>query len=156
MRQLVYVYFCLAFFGLGFSVKTLAAGPTAGVTLAPAQVLPVDDKSAKVYFLEPKDGATVPRKFKAKFGVRNLKIAMAGQDVDNKTSGHHHLLIDQGAIAEGTVIPTDAQHLHYGKGQAEAEVELTPGVHTLTLQFADGAHRSYGKERSQTIKVTVK
>ncbi len=56
----------------------------------------------------------------------------------------------------GEVIPADDKHLHFGKGQSEAEVKLTPGPHTLTLQFADGAHRSYGPELSKTIKITVK
>ena len=37
----------------------------------------------------------------------------------------------------------------------EAEVELSPGEHTLTMQFADLAHRSYGEQLAATIKVTV-
>ena len=42
-------------------------------------------------------------------------------------SGHHHLL-----------------------------VILPPGLHKLTVQFGDGAHRSYGPAMSQTITVMVK
>jgi hypothetical protein len=30
--------------------------------------------------------------------------------------------------------------MHYGKAQTEAELTLTPGVHTLCLQAADGSH----------------
>ncbi|MBP6707250.1 MAG: DUF4399 domain-containing protein, partial [Achromobacter sp.] len=40
--------------------------------------------------------------------------------------------------------------------QTETELKLAPGKHTLTMQFADGAHRSYGPDLSSTISVTVK
>ena len=53
-------------------------------------------------------------------------------------------------------MPTDDTHIHFGKGQTETELKLAPGKHTLTMQFADGAHRSYGPDLSSTISVTVK
>jgi hypothetical protein len=59
------------------------------------------------------------------------------------------------AMPEGQAIPADDMHLHFGKGQTETEVTLKPGEHKLTLQFADGAHRSYGPKMSKTIKITV-
>lgn len=113
-------------------------------------------KTGKVYFITPKNGQTVPTQFKVKFGLKGMKVRPAGEDVNEKTSGHHHLIIDSGAIPEGEVIPSDATHLHFGKGQTETEVTLTPGKHKLTMQFADGAHRSYGEKMSATIEVTVK
>jgi hypothetical protein len=112
------------------------------------------DKS--VHFLTPKDGATVPAKFKATFAVKGMKVVPAGKDVEDQTAGHFHVLIDEGATPAGVVIPADKTHLHYGKGQKNAELELTPGTHKLTLQFADGLHKSYGPELAQTITVTVK
>ena len=54
------------------------------------------------------------------------------------------------------VIPADDKHLHFGKGQTETMVKLPPGKHTLMLQFADGAHKSYGPGMSAKIEVTVK
>lgn len=108
----------------------------------------------RVYFVSPQDGATVTSPFKARFGLDGMKIAPAG-DMSPGT-GHHHLIIDGQPVAAGTVVPKDDGHLHFGKGQIEAEVTLPPGDHTLTLQFADGAHGSYGPGMSQTIKVHVK
>jgi len=35
-------------------------------------------------------------------------------------------------------------------------VTLPAGEHVLTLQFADGIHRSYGSRLATTIKVKVK
>ena len=110
----------------------------------------------EVSFLFPKDGAEVTSPFKVKFAEKGMKITPAGQDVDDKTKGHFHLLLDTSAATEGEVIPADSTHLHYGKGQTEGEITLTPGKHTLTLQFADGLHRGYGADLTKTISVTAK
>jgi hypothetical protein len=53
------------------------------------------------------------------------------------------------------VIPTDDTHRHFGKGDTEAVLDLPPGNYKLTLQFADGLHRSYGKDLSATINIKV-
>lgn len=107
-----------------------------------------------VAITEPADGATVSSPFKVKFAVSGMEVKPAG-DMAPKT-GHNHLLINAGSVAAGQVIPMDETHLHFGKGQTEAEVKLAPGTYMLTSQFANGAHQSYGPEMSQTIKVTVK
>lgn len=107
-----------------------------------------------VFFVEPKNGATVEQEFKVVMGVRGMEIKPAG-DTTEKT-GHHHLLIDASPVKKGDVIPADEHHVHFGKGQTETMVKLAPGKHRLQLQFADGAHRSYGPAMSKTISVTVK
>jgi hypothetical protein len=84
-----------------------------------------------------------------------LKLDTAGAIVAG--TGHHHLLIDAGdSIPAGQVVPKDSTHLHFGKAQASTEVKLAPGKHVLTLQFADGIHRSYGSQLAATVAVTVK
>ncbi len=112
-------------------------------------------KKAKVFFVEPKDGATVTSPLKVKMGVEGLRIRPAGEAVDDITSGHHHLIIDGKPLAAGQPIPMDDQHMHFGKGQTETTVSLSPGKHTLILQFADGAHRSFGPKLMQKIEITV-
>lgn len=119
---------------------------------APAATVPVEPG---VQFAQLKDGAQIGPETKVSFKLNGKAIRPAGEAVDEKTSGHHHLIIDGAAIAEGTVVPMDERHLHFGKGQTSTMVKLTPGEHTLTLQFADGAHRSYGPNWSKTIKVKV-
>ena len=108
-----------------------------------------------VRFVALKDGAKVGTELKVNFAVTGKTVRPAGEDPEDKATGHHHVIIDGQAMAAGTVIPMDATHKHYGKGQTEATLQLTPGEHTLTLQFADGAHRSYGPEWSQTVRVVV-
>lgn len=109
--------------------------------------------SGKVFFVEPKDGAEVTSPVKVRFGLEGMEIGPLGDM--KKGLGHHHLIIDGKPIAKGQAVPADDKHIHFGKGQKETEVALTPGEHTLTMQFADGAHLSYGPEMSSTIKVKV-
>ena len=117
--------------------------------------LPSVPAGAKVFFKNLKNGETVKSPFKVEMGVKNIKVDSAGNIVAGE--GHHHILMDAGdSVAAGQVIPKDAQHIHYGKGQTSATISLPPGKHRLTLQLADGIHRSYGSRLSATIEVTVK
>jgi hypothetical protein len=93
---------------------------------------------AQVYFVDVKDGDTIPTKATVHFGLRGMGVAPAGSDRAN--AGHHHLLIDTDLPPLDKPIPNDFNHLHYGAGQTEAEVTLTPGEHTLQLLFADKDH----------------
>jgi Domain of unknown function (DUF4399) len=107
-----------------------------------------------VWFAEPADGAVVPQTFKVKFGVKGMEVDPAGEQKTGK--GHHHLLVNTASVEPGNIIPFDEKHIHFGKGQTEAEVKLPPGQYRLTMQFADGLHLSYGKPMSASINVTVK
>lgn len=107
----------------------------------------------RTFFEAPADNAEVTSPFKVKFGLEGMKIAPLG-DMTDKT-GHHHLIIDGVAVTPGTSVPFDEKHMHFGKGQTEVELSLPPGKHTLTLQFGNGAHQSYGPGMSKTISVTV-
>ena len=107
-----------------------------------------------VSFVEPADGATVSSPFKVKFAVNGMEVKPAGDMAAN--TGHHHLIINGEPIKAGESVPFDAAHLHLGKGQTETEVTLPPGQYRLTMQFANGAHQSYGAALSKTIKITVK
>ena len=120
--------------------------------------LPAIPDGAKVFFKNVKDGETVASPLKLEFGVEGMTVApkAPGSEIA-EGSGHHHLLIDAGdSIEAGTVIPDDSTHIHYGGAQTEATIELTPGKHTLTLQFGDAIHRSYGAALANTITVEVK
>ena len=128
-------------------------GPQAAETIE-IEVVPSQGER-RVSFAEPKDGAKVTSPVKVKFAVEGMKIRPAGQAANERISGHHHLFIDAKPVAVGTFIPRDDRHIHYGGGETEVEVELPKGEHTLTAQFGDGAHMSYGPSMSATIKVTV-
>jgi len=107
---------------------------------------------AKLYFISPKDGDTVPRTFTVRFGLSGMGVAPAGT-VAAKT-GHHHLLVDTELPAMGLPIPNDAKHLHFGGGQTEAEITLEPGQHTLQLLLGDHSHIPH-REPVVSEKITV-
>jgi len=125
-----------------------------GVALATASLLALPAAAAGVSFVSPTDGDTVGSEFMVQMAVDGMEVRPAGEVVEG--TGHHHLIVDGGALAAGMPVPSDATHLHFGKGQSETTLKLPPGDHTLTLQFADGQHRSYGPGMSQTITVHVK
>jgi hypothetical protein len=93
---------------------------------------------AKVYIVSPANGSYVPRELTVRFGLVNMGVAPAG--VDRPNSGHHHLLIDAPLPPFDQPIPSDENHLHFGAGQTEATITLTPGKHTLQLLLGDARH----------------
>lgn len=106
------------------------AKPSGGPTPSPP--------GAVVYFVDVKDGATLPAKTTIHFGLRGMDLAPAATDRPN--SGHHHLLIDADLPPLNEPIPNDFNHLHFGNGQSEAEISLAPGEHTLQLLLGDQHH----------------
>jgi len=106
-----------------------------------------------VSFAEPHDGAVVHGEFKVEMKVEGMDVQAAGKAVSG--TGHHHLIIDGDCITQGAAVPKDETHKHFGKGQTETMLTLAPGKHSLTLQFANGLHQSYGPDWCKTIHVTV-
>jgi len=124
-------------------------------TIATAAGTTAIDDNAMVYFIWPKDGAVIKGgKVWVRFGLRNAGIAPAGIERDN--TGHHHLLVDTELPPLDEEIPADRNHVHFGKGQSEARIELSPGKHTLQLLFADHLHVPHRRViKSEQITVTV-
>ena len=133
---------------------TLAAATLAAATLLLAGCAGMAGPAPSVSLVEPANGATVSSPFKVRFDVKGMRLAPAGEIVAN--SGHHHLVINGGAVPAGQSVPFSDRSLHFGKGQTETDVTLPPGNYQLTAQFANGAHQSYGQPMSQTISITVK
>ena len=95
--------------------------------------------SAEVFIISPKNGEKVSSPVEVIFGLKGMGIAPAGVNFPN--SGHHHLLINLNELPDlKSGIPADANHLHFGKGQTQALIELDPGEHTLQLLLGDWMH----------------
>ncbi|PCJ19043.1 MAG: rod shape-determining protein RodA [Gammaproteobacteria bacterium] len=111
---------------------------------------------AKVYISNLKDGQSVAPTFKIKFAIEGMKVAPAG--TKEKHTGHHHLLIDLAqSPALGQPLPSNANVKHFGKGQTETELTLSPGKHTLQLLLGNYAHVPHSPAvMSQKITITVK
>lgn len=112
-------------------------------------------KDVELYIITPADGDTVTSPFTVRFGLRGMGVAPAGVAMEN--TGHHHLLIDAPPPALNMPVPADANHVHFGKGQTEAQVTLAPGRHTLQLLLADHLHIPHDPPvLSKAITITVR
>ena len=111
--------------------------------------------SAKSYIISPQDGETVPETFTIKFGLSNMGIAPAG--VDKENTGHHHLLIDLVELPDfSTSLPANEQIRHFGGGQTETQLTLSPGEHTLQLLLGNYVHIPHDNPvLSEKIKISV-
>ncbi len=110
--------------------------------------------NARIFFVGLQDGAVIPPRSVVRFGQENIAIVPAGTKQDN--AGHHHLLVDTELPPLDREIPSDFNHLHFGRGQTETELTLPPGEHTLQLLFADHEHVPHDPPvMSQKIRVRV-
>lgn len=110
---------------------------------------------ASVAILSPRNGDELSSPVKVVMDIQGMTLAPAGDTTPN--SGHHHLLIDAPLPDLSQPIPKDAQHVHLGNGQTEAEVTLAPGTHTLQLLLGDSSHIPHDPPVASTpITITVK
>jgi len=132
----------------------LLAAPLAA-PLAAAQERTPSPAGAEVYIISPKDGAKVHNPVLVQFGLKGMGIAPAGVKFDN--TGHHHLLIDSEAPADMSApLPKTDKILHFGKGETETSLTLTPGKHTLQLLLGDMNHVPHSPPViSKQITITV-
>ena len=128
---------------------------TACAFITPIQAETPTTPDKYVYIISPADGEVANSPLVVKFGLRGMGVAPAG--VEQENTGHHHLLIDVDQLPDlDKPIPADDHHKHFGKGQTEALVKLTPGSHTLQLMFANFAHIPHNPAMtSQSITIHV-
>ena len=109
----------------------------------------------ELYFISPHNGDTVSGEFKLRFGLRGMGVAPAGIDMAN--TGHHHLLIDLDTLpAMDVPLPNNDQIRHFGGGQTETSLRLTPGKHTLQLLLGNFSHVPHEPPvMSKKITITV-
>jgi hypothetical protein len=131
-----------------------------GVCLVAATAFAADRMAApagaEVYFIAPQNGAKLHSPVTIKFGLKGMGIAPAGVKFDN--TGHHHLLVDTDVseLKLDAPMPATDKIVHFGKGQTETTLTLTPGKHTLQLIFADYLHQSFDPPlTSKKITITV-
>ena len=128
-----------------------ATEDTTEETTAPTETTAAAGPSVEI--TEPADGATVASPVTLKMAATNFTIEPAGDGTVKEGHGHFHVMIDTACLAAGTVIPSDDKHVHYGKGQLEAPLELAPGENKLCLQVGDGAHSAL--YLTDEVKITV-
>lgn len=112
-----------------------------------------DGGGARVFFVTPTDGATVVSPVAVEMAVDGFVLEPAASGV-NEGRGHLHIIIDRPCVEPRLTVPPDEQHLHFGRGQTTATLDLGPGDHFLCLQAADGSHTAL--PYTDTIEITVR
>ena len=140
---------CVALIGL----IALAAGGYARAQ-APAMPRTASPAGAKVYFIQPADGATIKGPLVVVMGLSGMGIAPAG--VNSPDTGHHHILVDVEKFDAAVPLPMDDKHRHFGRGQTETTLDLPAGKHTLQLVLGDRNHIPHDPPvMSPKITITV-
>jgi len=137
--------------------QTPAAPPAPAAAPAPVAAAMTAPAGAEVYIISPRNGERVRSPFTVRFGLKGMGVAPAGIKFDN--TGHHHLLVDTDLsdIQLDASLPATDKIIHFGKGQTETQLSLSPGKHTLELLFADYTHRSFDPPlHSSKITIIVK
>jgi hypothetical protein len=128
-------------------VLALAMAVGFGV-LAGAQTAKPAAKATKirVFFVEPKNNATVSSPLHMKFGSEGIEISPVPPGELTKTRpgvAHYHVGIDQKCLPAGkTIVKGTPSWVHFGDGKSEFDTQLTPGKHTLALQLGDDLHNT--------------
>src|SRR5207247_4657119 len=126
---------------------------------ASAQAKKPAAKRARVFFVEPKNGATVASPVNMKFGSEGIEIGAVPQgDVKTARKGiaHYHVGIDESCLPAGkNIVKGTPSWVHFGDGKSEFDSQLTPGKHKLSLQLGDDLHNTL-PGACQVITVNVK
>src|SRR5213596_3809803 len=114
---------------------------------------------ARVFFVEPKNNATVTSPVHMKFGAEGIKIeAVPPGDVTTTRPGvaHYHVGIDENCLPAGkTIVKGMPSWVHFGDGKDVFDSQMTPGKHKLALQLGDDLHNTM-PGACQVISVNVK
>ena len=127
----------------GSSPESESAAPAA----APA--------AARVFFMEPANGAMVKSPIHIVFANEQLTISpVPPGEVKEARPGmvHYHLGVDTDCLPAGQPIPKAQPWVHFGMGNNWIDQQLTPGLHKLAVQAGDDLHIS---GLCETISVTV-
>jgi Domain of unknown function (DUF4399) len=113
----------------------------------------------KVFFSEPKNGATVKSPVHIVFASDMFTIAPVppgeiAPEAVRANTGHFHLGVDTDCLAPGSVIPKANPWVHFGKGDNSIDMQLTPGPHKLAVQAGDDRHATM-TGLCEVINVTV-
>ena len=116
----------------------------------------ISPEGAQAYIISPIDGEMITGPVTVVFGLKGMGVAPAG--INKPNTGHHHLLIDvEDSPALDKPLPANANHKHFGGGQTEITIELSPGKHTLQLIMGDKGHIPHSPPvMSEITTITVK
>ena len=148
-----------------FALTVVACGGSApapessapAATASPAEDHAEHAGAARVFFMEPANGATVKSPVHLVFGSEMFTIAAvpAGEVATvREGTGHFHVGVDADCLPTGAVIPKANPWVHFGDGKNTIDMQLSPGPHKLSVQAGDDKHATLAG-LCETISITV-
>jgi uncharacterized protein DUF4399 len=163
LRMLITRPRTLVVLGMVAGFGALVAAQAAKAPAQPAAKAAAKKAASKprVFFIEPKNGATVTSPLHMKFGSEGVEIGAVPpgeitQAQVRKGIAHYHVGIDQDCLPAGkAIVKGTPSWVHFGDGKDVFDSQLTPGKHKLALQLGDDLHVTI-PNTCQVITVTVK
>jgi Domain of unknown function (DUF4399) len=158
MKQLALVALLVSVAACGSSTPDTSK-PASSTPAATPAAPPAASSSPRVFFVEPKDGATVKGPLvHLVFGSDNYTISAVPPDpitTVRSNTGHYHVGVDTDCLPPGTeIVKGTPTWVHFGKGDNTIDMQLTPGQHKLALQTGDDKHVTT-PNMCQQITITV-
>lgn len=90
--------------------------------------------------------------------AENYTIEPSSEGI-SPNAGHLHAIVDADPVSVGEVIPSDANHVHFGDGSTSGSLDLAdqlgdeydPGEHNLLFQVGTGTHRATTVQSEVTV-----
>ena len=116
-------------------------------------------KKLRVFFVEPKNNATVSSPVHMKFGSEGIEISPVPPGDPKETRpgvAHYHVGIDQDCLPPGkNIVKGTPSWVHFGDGKDVFDSQMTPGKHKLAVQLGDDLHNTM-PGACQVITINVK
>jgi uncharacterized protein DUF4399 len=116
-------------------------------------------KKIRVFFIEPKNNATLTSPIHMKFGSEGIEISpVPPGDLKATRPGvaHYHVGIDQDCLPPGkNIVKGTPSWVHFGDGKDVFDSQMTPGKHKLAVQLGDDLHDTM-PGACQVITINVK
>jgi len=120
---------------------------------------PAKAKRVRVFFIEPKNNATLSSPVHMKFGSEGIEISPVppGDPKDTRPGvAHYHVGIDQDCLPPGkNIVKGTPSWVHFGDGKDVFDSQLSPGKHKLAVQLGDDLHNTT-PGACQVITINVK
>ena len=140
-------------------VQAVAAATLTLALTACGQDAPQPAGSGRVFFVTPKNGATIKPLSSVEFGSEGVTVAAVPPGeltpaMVRPQTIHYHLGTDTDCLPAGTAIPKADPWIHFGDGKNVIEMVLAPGSHRIAVQAGDDMHRTIAG-LCEVINVTV-
>ncbi len=139
--------------------RVVQAVAAATLTLALTACGQSAPQPGRVFFVTPKNGATIKPLSSVEFGSEGVTVAAVPPGeltpaMVRPQTIHYHLGTDTDCLPAGTAIPKADPWIHFGDGKNVIEMSLAPGSHRIAVQAGDDMHRTIAG-LCEVINVTV-